>query len=54
MRTTRSDAISDEVKDLAYKFWLNPENSRPACNKNDTKRAKIGPNLYSKHMSYVL
>ena len=54
MRKTRSDAISDEVKDLAYKFWLNPENSRPACNKNDTKRARIGPNLYSKHMSYVL
>ena len=54
IRKTRSDAIFEDVKNLAYKFWLNPENSRPSCNKNDTKRARIGPKLYSKHMTYVL
>jgi len=38
IRKTRSDAISDKDKEMADNFWLNPENSRPSCNKNDTKR----------------
>ena len=53
-RKTRQDAISAEVKQLAYDFWLSPENSRPSGNKKDIKRSRLGPKTYTSHMVHVL
>jgi hypothetical protein len=42
-RKTRNDCISDEIRKLAYNFWIDPNNSRPSGNKNDMKRVRIDP-----------
>ena len=53
-RKTRNDCISDEIRKLAYNFWIDPNNSRPSGNKNDMKRVRIGPKQFSKHLIYIL
>ena len=52
-RKTRKDCISDEIRKLAYNFWIDPNNSRPYGNKNDMKRVRIGPKQFSKHPIYI-
>lgn len=53
-RKTRSDALSEETKRLAYDFWMKPGISRPTGNKKDIKRERIGPNNYVSHMVHIL
>ena len=53
-RKTRNDCISDEIRKLAYNFWIDPNNSRPSGNKNDMKRVRIVPKQFSKHLIYIL
>ncbi|CAC5389941.1 unnamed protein product [Mytilus coruscus] len=53
-RKTRKDAITDDVKKIAYKFWTDSNTSRPSGNKNDTKRIRIGPKQFLKHPIYIL
>jgi hypothetical protein len=45
--------ISDEIRKLAYNFWIDPNNSRPYGNKNDMKRVRIGPKQFTKHPIYI-
>ena len=52
-RKTRNDCISDEIRKLAYNFWIDPNNSRPYGNKNDMKRVRIDPKQFSKHPIYI-
>ncbi|CAC5399190.1 unnamed protein product [Mytilus coruscus] len=52
-RKTRKDAITDDVKKIAYNFWTDPNTSRPSGNKNDTKRIRIGPKQFLKHPIYI-
>ena len=42
------------MKKTIYDFWISPENARPAANKKDIKRVRLGPKLYSSHMTFVL
>jgi hypothetical protein len=53
-RKTRSDALSDETKRLAYNFWLRPGISRPTGNKADIKRERLGPKTYTSHAIHIL
>ncbi|CAC5415730.1 unnamed protein product [Mytilus coruscus] len=53
-RKTRKDAITDDVKKIAYNFWTDPNASRPSGNRNDTKRIRIGPKRFLKHPIYIL
>lgn len=53
-RKTRSDAIDEGTKRMAYDYWVLPENSRVTNNKNDIKRVRIGPKMYSSHPSHIL
>ena len=53
-RKTRSDAISEEVKQIAQDFWSSPEISRPTGNKKDIKRERVGPKQYVFHEKQVL
>jgi hypothetical protein len=53
-RKTRNECISNEIRKLAYNFWIDPNNSRPSGNKNDMKRVCIGPKQFSKHPIYIL
>ena len=55
-RKTRNDCISDDIRKLAYNFWIDPNNSRPSGNKNDMKRVRFGPKQFSKakHPIYIL
>ncbi|VDI65584.1 Hypothetical predicted protein [Mytilus galloprovincialis] len=53
-RKTRKDAISPEIKKIAYDFWLHPDNSRPSPNKTDIKRVRIAPKQFSKHTIHIL
>ena len=53
-RKTRKDSISEDTKKLAFDFWLQPENSRPANNKNDIKRVRISKSVYSSHGCHIL
>ncbi|CAC5401985.1 unnamed protein product [Mytilus coruscus] len=53
-RKTRKNAISHEIKKIAYDFWLHPDNSRPSPNKTDIKRVRIAPKQFSKHTIHIL
>ena len=53
-RKTRSDAISEENRRLAFEFWASPGNSRPTGNKNDVKRKRLGPKDYIEHEKQIL
>lgn len=53
-RKTRSDAITNDVKETVFDYWLRDGNSRPSNNKNDVKRVRIGPKMYSVHTNYIL
>jgi cell division septation protein DedD len=50
--TATGNYISDEIRKLAYNFWIDPNNSRPYGNKNDMKRVRIGPKQFSKHIIF--
>lgn len=45
-KKTRNDCTSDEIRQLSYNFWNDPNNSRPSDNKNDMKRVRIGPKQF--------
>ncbi|XP_071127393.1 uncharacterized protein [Mytilus edulis] len=51
---TRKDSISEETKKTVYNFWLSDGISHPTGNKSDIKRERLGPNLYTSHMTHVL
>lgn len=53
-RKTKSDALSDDLKKTIYDFWISPENARSTANKQDIKRVRLGPKLYSSHMTFAL
>ena len=53
-RKTRSDALSEDVRKLAFEFWASPGNSRPTGNKTDVKRKRLGPNEYIEHEKQIL
>ncbi|VDI61408.1 Hypothetical predicted protein, partial [Mytilus galloprovincialis] len=53
-RKTRSDAVSEDIKRKIYEYWISPDNSRPTANKNDIKRERLGPKIYTSHMKHVL
>ncbi|CAC5425047.1 unnamed protein product [Mytilus coruscus] len=53
-RKTRKDALSEEIKRLAYNFWMKHGISRHTGNKADVKRERIGPKTYSSHQVYLL
>ena len=53
-RKTRSDAITPDTKKRIYEFWCKPGISRPTGNKADIKRVRIGPKIYSSHMTHIL
>lgn len=53
-RKTRSDAISDQDKQLAQDFWSSPGISRATGNKKDIKREHVGPKQYVFHEKQVL
>ncbi|CAC5422370.1 unnamed protein product [Mytilus coruscus] len=51
---TRSDALTEQTKRIVHDFWLQSNVSRPTNNKNDIKRVRISPNVYSSHSCYIL
>ncbi|CAG2251770.1 MAO [Mytilus edulis] len=53
-RKTRSDALSEDIKRKIYEYWISPDNSPPTANKNDIKRERLGPKVYTSHMKHVL
>ncbi|CAC5416205.1 unnamed protein product [Mytilus coruscus] len=53
-RKTRSDALTERTKRIVHDFWLQSNVSRPTNNKNDIKRVRISPNVYSSHSCYIL
>lgn len=53
-RRIRKNAISNDVKRIAYNFWLSAGVSRPTGNKKDVKRERMGPNIYVRHMVHLL
>lgn len=53
-RKTRSNAISDQDKQLAQDFWSSPGISRATGNKKDIKRERVGPKQYVFHEKQVL
>ena len=53
-RKTRRDSLDEDTKKLAFVFWLQSDISRPTKNKNDIKRVRLGPKLYSSHVCHVL
>jgi len=53
-RKTRADMTSDEIKKLAYDFWISPSVSRTSPNKKDIKRTRIGPKEYVSHQIHLL
>lgn len=53
-RKTRSDALSEEDRRLAFEFWASPGSSRPTGNKNDIKRKRLGPKEYIEHEKQIL
>ena len=52
-RKTRSDAISDDTKQLAYDFWASPYISRPKGNK-DIFGERVVANTYLTHEKQLL
>jgi len=53
-RKTRSNAISDQDKQLAQDFWSSPGISRATGNKKDIKRECVGPKQFVFHEKQVL
>ena len=53
-RKTRSDALSENDRRLAFEFWASPSNSRPTGNKNDVKKKRLGPKEYIEHEKQIL
>ena len=53
-RKTRSDALSERERTLAFEFWASPGNSRPTGNKSDVKRKRLGPKEYIEHEKQIL
>ena len=53
-RKTRSDALSERERTLAFEFWASPGNSRPTGSKSDVKRKRLGPNEYIEHEKQIL
>ncbi|XP_071122993.1 uncharacterized protein [Mytilus edulis] len=53
-RKTRRHALDDTTKQLVHDFWLKESSSRPTNNKNDIKRVRLGPNIYSSHQCCIL
>ncbi|VDI41069.1 Hypothetical predicted protein [Mytilus galloprovincialis] len=55
-RATKSLAniLGNEPKRIVHDFWLQSNVSRPTNNKNDIKRVRISPNVYSSHSCYIL
>ncbi|CAG2227095.1 unnamed protein product [Mytilus edulis] len=54
MDKARSDALTERTKRIVHDFWLQSNVSRPTNNKNDIKRVRISPNVYSSHSCYIL
>ena len=44
-RKSRSDAITDKLKEVIYNFWTSSQVSRPTGNKKDAKRHRIDQKL---------
>lgn len=53
-RKTRRDAVTTQNKQVIYDFWCSPENSHPTGNKNDVKRLRLAPKIYSSHATQIL
>ena len=53
-RKTRSDALSERERTLAFEFWASPGNSRSTGNKSDVKRKRLGPKEYIEHKKQIL
>ena len=52
-RKTRGDAISEDVKQLAFNFWTH-EASRPTGDRKDIVRQRTGKKQYVEHVKHVL
>ena len=53
-RKTRSDAISQAVKQKVVDFWSSSLASHVTGNKNDIKRVRLGPKEYAEHPKMIL
>ena len=53
-RKAINDTVSQEIKEMAYKFWASPESSRPSPNKKDVIRERVAGNTYIVHEKQLL
>jgi hypothetical protein len=53
-RQLRGDALSKDVKQTVYNWWISPDTSTPTGNKRDVKRKRIGVKTYLSHPIYIL